>query len=150
VGLIQAVTSLAYIAGAFVYRRFHSRGIGQLLGLAGVLMGFGLIGISSSRSYQTAASAALVQQLGAGMVIPALLAWAQATLPIEQRGRGMGIWATAFFAGTFLCPPLVTWIAGRLGGLPPAMLTLGGLSLVLALAAPVVMRPCRAAAPAPI
>jgi MFS family permease len=134
VGLIQATTSLAYIAGAFVYRQLHAQGIGRLLGLAGGLMGLGLIAVALSPTYGIVAGGALIQQLGAGMVIPALLAWAQATLPIEQRGRGMGIWATAFFAGTFLCAPMVTGASALFGGLSQAIVALGVLSLVLAAA----------------
>jgi MFS family permease len=139
VGLIQGGTSLAYVAGAFLYRQSHSRTIGQLLGLAGALMGIGLIAIGLSGTSRAVTGAAAIQQLGAGMVIPALLAWAQATLPTEQRGRGMGIWATAFFSGTFLCAPLVTWTALHLGNLATAMLAFGGLSLALALAAVTLM-----------
>lgn len=48
----------------------------------------------------------------------------------------MGIWATAFFGGLFVCPPLVTFAAGLAGGLQPAFLIFGALTLALALLPP--------------
>lgn len=132
VGLIQAATSLAYIAGAFLYRRLHVRTIGTLLGIAGGLIGVGMIIIGLTTSYWGAVAGATVQQLGGGMVIPALLAWGQARLPFDQRGRGMGIWATSFFAGAFLCPPILSAVAGAAGGLAPAILVMGMIALIFA------------------
>lgn len=132
VGLIQAATSLAYIAGAFLYRGLHARSIGVLLGIAGTLIGLGMIVIGLSTNYQGAAAGATIQQFGGGMVIPALLAWGQARLPFDQRGRGMGIWATSFFAGAFICPPIVSAFAATTGGLQPAILIMGALALLLA------------------
>lgn len=132
VGLVQAATSLAYIAGAFLYRRLHVRTIGTLLGISGGLIGAGMIIIGLTTSYWGAVVGATVQQLGGGMVIPALLAWGQARLPFDQRGRGMGIWATSFFAGAFLCPPILSAIAGAVGGLVPAILMMGTIALIFA------------------
>jgi MFS family permease len=148
VGMIQAATSIAYIAGAFLYRRLHARSVGTLLGLAGTLIGVGMIVVGLSESYQAAAAGAAIQQLGGGMVIPALLAWGQAILPFEQRGRGMGIWATAFFAGAFICPPIVSAVATTAGGLQPAILALGAIALLLAALVFFSMRRPPAAAPA--
>lgn len=133
IGLIQAATSLTYIMGAFLYRRLHALPVGRLLGIAAVLIGVGQIILGVGQSWQVVAIGAAVQQLGGGMVIPTLLAWGQAMLPLEQRGRGMGIWATAFFSGTFLCSPLVSAVAGLSGGLIPAMVVMGAVTLTLAL-----------------
>lgn len=132
VGLVQAATSLAYIAGAFLYRRLHVRSIGALLGIAGALIGTGMIIIGLTTGYWGAVAGATVQQLGGGMVIPALLAWGQARLPFDQRGRGMGIWATSFFAGAFLCPPILSAISAAVGGLVPAVLVMGAVALIFA------------------
>jgi len=139
IGLIQAGTSLAYIAGAFLYRRLHAQPIGRLLGLAALLIGAGQIVIGLGSNWSAVAAGATIQQLGGGMVIPALLAWGQAMLPIEQRGRGMGIWATAFFSGTFLCSPAVDLVAGSVGGLIPAMTLLGAVTVIFGLLAPFIL-----------
>jgi MFS family permease len=132
IGLIQALTSLGYILGAFVYKRLSQRGIGLLLALAGVLVGVGMLGIGVSHSLLAAALWAVPQQLGGGMVIPALTAWAQGSMPFDQRGRAMGIWATFFFAGLFLCPTLVTLTTAALGSLSGAFAVLGAVCCALA------------------
>ncbi len=135
IGLIQAATSLTYIAGAFLYRRLHHWPIGRLLGLAALLIGAGQLVIGMGPTWQVVSVGAAIQQLGGGMVIPALLAWGQAILPLEQRGRGMGIWATAFFSGTFACGAIVALATSLTGGLTPAMTALGVVTLVFALLA---------------
>lgn len=139
IGLIQAATSVTYIAGAFLYRRLHERSIGQLLALAALLIGAGQLVIGYGQTWQMVAVGAAIQQLGGGMVIPTLLAWGQAMLPLEQRGRGMGIWATAFFSGTFVCSPVVGLIDRMAGGLVPAMNVMGIITLVAAVLALIIL-----------
>jgi MFS family permease len=136
IGIIQAATSVAYIGGAFLYRWLHKLAVGQLLAIAGVCIAIGQIIIGRSPDWQLVAVGATIQQIGGGMIIPLLLAWGQSILPLEQRGRGMGIWATAFFTGTFICSPLVSLVAGASGGLLPAMQVMGLVTLLLAAAAP--------------
>jgi MFS family permease len=144
IGLIQAATSLLYIAGAFLYRRLHVRPVGQLLGLAGVLIGAGQIVIGLGQTWQVVALGASIQQLGGGMIIPILLAWGQKLLPLEQRGRGMGIWATAFFSGTFVCGAAVAIVVDKAGGLAPAMTLMGVVTLAAAAMAPFLLASRRA------
>lgn len=139
IGLIQAATSLTYIAGALLYRRLHAQPTGRLLALAGLFIGLGQLLIGFGHSWHVAAIGAAVQQLGGGMIIPTLLAWGQALLPFEQRGRGMGIWATAFFSGTFVCSPIVTAVATNTGGLLPAMAVMGAVTLLAAVLAPLLV-----------
>lgn len=134
VGLIQALTSLAYIAGAFLYKAIYRRPAMEILGLAGVLIGVGMVGIGSTTEIVGMSIFAGIQQLGGGMVIPVLLAWGQSHLPAEQRGRGMGIWAMAFFTGQFLCSPITTWLAVHTASLQQSFFLLGALSVFLALA----------------
>lgn len=132
IGLIQALTSLAYIVGAFLYKLLSERPVGVLLGVAGGLIAIGMVGIGLSSSTKEAAFWALFQQLGGGMVIPSLIGWAQASVPFEQRGRAMGIWATFFFTGMFLCPTIVTFTTGLSGSLSTTFWWLGLLTGSLA------------------
>ncbi|OJU10147.1 MAG: hypothetical protein BGN86_06130 [Caulobacterales bacterium 68-7] len=136
IGLVQALTSLGYILGAFVYRKIHARTLGQLLCLAGLLIGIGNAVIALGRTELVVSLGATIQQMGGGMVIPIPLAWGRGLLPLEQRSRGMGIWATAFFAGTFLCPPMIAAVSAATGGLKPAILALAVVTIALSLAAP--------------
>ena len=144
VGLIQAGTSLAYIAGAFLYRRIHALPVGIILGIAGALIGIGVIIISLAPTYVGVAAGATVQQFGSGLVIPVLLAWGQSMLPTEQRARGMGIWASAFFVGLFICPPLVGIGTAVTGGLQGSLMFFGGLTIIMAIASALFFRGPRA------
>lgn len=145
IGLIQALTSLAYIAGAVLYKVLSERPVAVLLAVAGGLIAIGMVGIGLSTSYKEAAFWALFQQLGGGMVIPSLIGWAQASVPFEQRGRAMGIWATFFFTGTFLCPAFVTFTTGLSGSLSTSFWWLGLLTGALAAVFLVTSRKERAA-----
>ena len=139
IGLIQAATSVMYMAGALLYRPLNRWPIGRILGLAALLIGIGQIVIGFGQTWQVIAIGAAIQQLGGGLIIPALLAWAPAILPLQQRGRGMGIWATAFFTGTVVCSPLVAFVANAVGGLTDAMTVLGYAALGLAVVAPLII-----------
>lgn len=133
-GLLLAFTSLGYITGSLLYKRVAHSGLALQLALAGLLMGAGLIGIGSVRGFASATAWALVQQLGAGLVLPSLIGWVQSCVPVEQRGQAMGIWATAFFGGFFLCPPLVEAVASWRGGLQAGLLDSGIATVLLPLA----------------
>ncbi|MDP9428912.1 MAG: MFS transporter, partial [Actinomycetota bacterium] len=75
------------------------------------------------------------------------LTWALGSLTLEQRGRGTGVWTSALFIGQFVCPLVVLGLSGGLGGLTPALLVLGAVSVAAAVAVRAV-RPTRAAEPA--
>ncbi|SBS29508.1 Tetracycline resistance protein, class B [Marinomonas spartinae] len=132
IGVIQALTTLPYILGAMLYRWLFRWSIGNLLALAGLFIAIGQIVIGFAPHYIYVSVGACIQQLGAGMVIPALLAWGQSILPFEQRSRGMGIWATAFFTGTFVCPMLVNMVE-QAHDLQKAMVVFGFIAMALAL-----------------
>lgn len=134
-GTAQAITTLTYIVGALIYRKTSQRPIAFHMTLQWLLIGIGLIVIGLSPTLIGVGIGAMIQQIGAGFTIPALLAWAQARLPYEQRARGMGAWTTAFFVGTFLCPPMITGLETLFGGLQPAMAAAGVVSLMAAIIA---------------
>ena len=131
-GIAQAVTNVGYFVGAVIYGRTAQRSIGFHMTVQFALLGIGMVVIGLSSGLVGVGLGATIQQLGAGFTIPALLAWGQARLPYEQRARGMGIWTTAFFAGTFLCPPMVTLGETVTGGLMPAFVLFGTVALVAA------------------
>ena len=134
-GVVQALTAVGYVIGALIYRQTARRAIGTHMTLSWLFMGIGLIVIGMAGSLIGATLGAVIQQVGSGFTIPALMSWGQARLPFEQRARGMGIWTTAFFIGTFACPPLVTAAGGLLGGLQPALILFGAISLIAAVIA---------------
>jgi MFS family permease len=70
-----------------------------------------------------------IQQTGAGMSVPALIAWTQTKLPFEHRGRGMGAWSTCFFLGQFSSPWFVHQLGVATGSMHGAFICAGGLAL---------------------
>lgn len=78
-------------------------------------------------------SFAFVQQLGAGILIPALALWTMAQLRPEHRGRGMGIWSSCFFLGQFVSPLIVTAAESASGSIRGAFVILGTVSIAGAL-----------------
>lgn len=77
----------------------------------------------------------VVQQTGAGMAVPTLIAWAQTKLPFEHRGRGMGVWTACFFFGQFSSPFLVSLFRVQTGAMQGAFLIMGAAGVVGAVAA---------------
>jgi MFS family permease len=109
-GRITAIPSLFIIAGAGVFWLTGRLRSGAQLAIVLALLGVGLATIGLSPNWQVMVAGLAVQQTGAGMAIPTLLAWAQSKLPFEHRGRGMGVWTACFFFGQFLSPLLVSLI----------------------------------------
>ena len=109
-GRITAIPSLFIIAGAGVFWLTGRLSSGAQLAIVLGLLGVGLATIGLAPNWQAMVAGLDVQQTGAGMAIPTLLAWAQSKLPFEHRGRGMGVWTACFFFGQFLSPLLVSLI----------------------------------------
>ena len=103
--------------------------IATVLGLLGV----GLGGIGLSHSILPMQLALAVQQTGAGMAVPALIAWSQQKFGFAHRGRGMGVWTSAFFLGQAISPIIVGRLAAAAGSMHAAFLTTGMVAMVAAL-----------------
>ena len=74
-------------------------------------------------------------QVGGGILLPALIAWALNQYAFEHRGRGMGLWGGSFFLGQFLSPPLMTLVGVWAGNFLASVAFVGwiclGVSLLL-------------------
>jgi|JI10StandDraft_1071094.scaffolds.fasta_scaffold23465_4 MFS family permease len=135
IGLISALPSVGVpVGGLLFYVTARHGGVAQLM-LTFVLYAIGLAGIGLAGTVQAAMGFAFFQQVGSGLVISALIAWTQGKLAFEHRGRGMGMWASAFFAGNFVSPAIVSLVAAQVGGLKAAFVTFGVLSVVCAVGA---------------
>jgi MFS family permease len=134
IGNISAIASIAVPVGALLFKWTSRYSIRIQLTLVAALLGVGLAGIGVSTGTVAITTLAWIQQLGAGMAIPTLIAWALNCLPAEFRGRGMGFWTSAFFFGQFVSPFVVGFVRETVGGILPAFLALGVVCLVLAAA----------------
>jgi MFS family permease len=129
IGAASAIASVGTAVGGILFGRLARRGPAVLVPLAFALSGVGL-GLSSA--VPAVIAFAVVTGFGNGLILPSLLTWALGSLGFEQRGRGTGIWTSAFFIGQFVCPLVVLALSGAVGGLGTALAVLGAVSLVAA------------------
>jgi MFS family permease len=106
-GEIFAFAHLAVIGGSLLFAA-TSRWLDprrQTALMLAILAG-GMIVIGMARSEAAMVAGLLIEQVGAGMSVLCLMAWAFRLLPETVRGRGMGFFAACFFAGQFVSPLL--------------------------------------------
>ncbi|PPF89624.1 MFS transporter [Subtercola sp. Z020] len=133
IGLASALASLATAAGAISFRRLARLQAKLLLPLGFVLAAVGLVVIwIAGSSFAAVLIGAIVASAGTGILLPTMLTWAVAGLSFDERGRGTGLWQSAFFLGQFLSPLAVIALTGIAGALQPALGLLGVFSLLVA------------------
>ena len=135
IGHITALPTLFILAGAAVFWLLGRLGVSarsQIMTYLG-LLGAGLALIGLSHDWKGMILGMSLQQTGAGMAVPVLVAWAQSRLPPAHRGRGMGAWAACFFFGQFSSPLLVSLLRASMGTMHGAFLVSGLISLAGAL-----------------
>ncbi|KQN08077.1 MFS transporter [Sphingobium sp. Leaf26] len=130
---MTALPSLSVIVGALVFRALGGKANAVQLSAFFLMLGLGLLGIGMATSAKWMIAALVVQQTGAGMAVPSLIAWAQTKLPFQHRGRGMGIWTACFFFGQFSSPFLVHKLNDATGTMQGAFMASGLIGLVLAI-----------------
>ena len=130
VSKIAFLPSLLVIPGALLFRVLSNRpNTVQLGALLGVL-GTGLTIMGMAQNLSQLIVGLCIQQVGSGMTVPALIAWAQTKFPFEHRGCGMGIWTGAFFLGQFVSPWFVHNIKNAAGTMQGAFLISGSAALL--------------------
>lgn len=135
IGLAMAIPSLGVPIGSVIFKLTARFGAGTQIALVFLCYCIGLTGIGLAADYKIALAFAFVQQLANGIIVPALIAWAQSKFNFEHRGRGMGWWASSFFAAQFLSPAFVNVVRAWTGGLQPAFVVFGVIAGICALVA---------------
>ncbi|WP_292930598.1 MFS transporter [Novosphingobium sp. PASSN1] len=132
IGQITALPTLFILVGAMLFWWLGSRGTGSptLIAIFLSFLGAGLAVMGLAADWKSMILGMALQQTGAGMAIPTLIAWAQSQLPFAHRGRGMGIWTATFFFGQFSSPLLVSVLRGAVGTMQGAFLVAGIVSAV--------------------
>lgn len=131
-GLFTGLAGLAVAGGTLLYRQFTAR----LILPTQLVIAFGLIGASYVMMNHAPTSALftvwlVVNQIGCGMLLPALVVWAMGRLPFEVRGRGTGMFMTGWWLGQPLSSQAVAYLRAQAGGnLPAALQVLGILALI--------------------
>jgi MFS family permease len=135
IGLSMALPSIGVPLGAIVFKLTTRFGAGAQIVLVFLGYAVGLSGIGLAPDYKVALGFAFIQQLANGIIVPALIAWAQSKFSFEHRGRGMGWWASSFFVAQFLSPAVVNLMRTSVGNLQGAFLTFGLISAACAVGA---------------
>lgn len=115
IGVTGAGANFGHVVGSFIFHRLK-----KWFGPALLFVGFGVaaigyLGIGLSETLAVRASTAFVASVGAGMLLPTLLAWILSELPAPVRGRGTGLWTGTFFLGQFIAPIVAVALSGQLG-----------------------------------
>jgi sugar phosphate permease len=131
IGLATAIASAATVGGAVTFARLKRSPDPMLpVILAVCAVGFGVMFLAGDAPLLVVG--AVVNCVGTGMLLPALLTSAMSRLAFEDRGRGTGLWTAAFFGGEFICPLVLLAGESAAGSLAGAV---GGLGLAAALVA---------------
>ncbi|MEO6248142.1 MAG: MFS transporter [Sphingomicrobium sp.] len=132
-GGLFALTHLAVVPGALLFGWASGRLTpARQLSLMLAIMVFGLVLIGASTGSGMLLAGLAVQQMAAGMAVPTLIAWARGKTPSAMRGRGMGLWTSAFFMGQFLSPAAFALTGIGLASVLGRFLLFGSFGLALA------------------
>ncbi|MFE7853819.1 MFS transporter [Streptomyces sp. NPDC057403] len=133
VGAATALASAATVLGSVLFTRLAGRARRRLPAVLAVCAaGFVLMGATDRLPLLIAG--AVVNCVGTGMLLPSLLTVALSRLEYADRGRGTGLWTSAFFLGEFACPLALLAARNTLGTLASAVLLLGILTLLVSAA----------------
>lgn len=133
-GIYTGLAGLSVGAGTLLYRQYTARVVvpSQLL-IAFGLMGIAYIMMNHSLTSPAFTGWLIVNQLGSGMLVSALVVWAMGRLPFEVRGRGTGLFMSGWWIGQPLSTQAVAFLRGRMeGSLPETLQIFGILCLVAA------------------
>jgi MFS family permease len=129
VSVLTTIPAYFILVGALIFRLASGWSNAIQLAIVLGLLGIGIAGIGMAHDVRSLQIALAIQQTGAGMAVPALIAWAQTKFGFEHRGRGMGIWSSAFFLGQAISPMIVGTVAAGAGSMHGAFLWAGILGL---------------------
>ncbi len=124
-GNMSAIASLAVPLGAIVFKLVSKYPFWQQMALIFFFFTIGLTGIGLSTTPTMAIITGFIQQLGCGMTVAVLVTWALNLFPVNYRGRGMGVWTSAFFLGQFLNPVFVSSVGYFSGSLLNTFVSVG-------------------------
>jgi MFS family permease len=124
IGFLTSLASIGVPLGTVLYSRIGRMPVQRLLAMEFATLALGFMVMGQGGSPKVFLIGCFINQVGAGMLLPTLLVWAMSLLSFEIRGRGAGLWQSAFALGQFLSPVAVTFAASHTGGLQGAFTTL--------------------------
>ncbi|WP_322401073.1 MFS transporter [Massilia luteola] len=143
ISVLVTIASLGTVAGGYLFKRLSGVPIALRLAASMALYGVCYVGVAWAPGASVGLPLDALGQVGGGLLLPALIAWALTHYRFEHRGRGMGLWGGSFFLGQFLSAPLLTLIGAAAGTFLASVAAIGVVCLVAAalLAASALARP---------
>lgn len=129
-GEIFALAHLAVIGGSLLFA-LSGRWLDPRRQSAFMLsiMASGMVVIGLAHNEATMIAGLVIEQVGAGMSVLCLMAWAFRLLPETVRGAGTGAFAACFFAGQFVSPLLFAGSGFLLEGVLDRFVLFGAMGL---------------------
>ncbi|WP_434651771.1 MFS transporter [Pseudomonas sp. R3-56] len=134
IGLAAGLSLLATLVGSLTWPLLRRRlGIAGCNALLLALMGLGLCLLVRAQSYNAVLLAVFVQGLGAGLLVPNVMAPVMNALTATTRGRGLGGFTSFLYIGQFISPLVVAFVGAFAGDLRQSIQWLAFASLAAAL-----------------
>jgi len=122
IGFIASVATLSNPLGALFFGLVSLSRFSRLsIALGALGLGFGVMAFADG--WQLTLAGAIIANFGAGLIMPLLITWALATVPVEKQGVGTGAWMSANFIGQFLSPLAILALRNVTGSLTNAVAT---------------------------
>ncbi len=141
IGLAYALNSVGVIAGTLTFGWVVAPRVPRVavqLGLAAAVLGLSFLAMSMATTFMGLTLAAMVNGMGAGLILPAVVSWNMRELPFSHRGIGVGAFQSSLFLGMSVNPLCIVYLAKSQGGRGSAVAVLGELLLLAALIAAMV------------
>jgi MFS family permease len=134
-GIYLSLVVLGLPLGALIFRLLSHLKVAVMITLAFLLTsaGFWFIGHTDNPIDYTLAAFSI--QLGCGLVLPTLLVWTTDSLAYSIRGRGHGLWQSAFAIGQLVSGITVSYFTVELGSLLASFNVLAVVALLTAIGA---------------
>jgi MFS family permease len=131
ISVLVTIASMGTILGGYLFKRFSSASMQSLLALSLLAYGAAYIGVAWAPNANIGLPLDALGQVGGGIMLPTLIAWALAQYSFEHRGRGMGLWGGAFFLGAFVSPPVMSLVGQLTPNFLASVGAVGALCLLL-------------------
>jgi MFS family permease len=112
ISILVTLASMGTILGGYLFKRFPAASMSSLLAFSLLAYGIAYVGVAWAPNVAIGLPLDALGQVGGGILLPTLIAWALGKYSFEHRGRGMGLWGGAFFLGAFVSPPALS-LVGR-------------------------------------
>jgi len=131
-GVFTSIAGLSVGIGTVLFRRLARARAATQLTIAFGLIGASYVMMNPSPAVEAFTAWLVVNQLGCGILLPSLAVLVMAALPFEYRGRGTGVFMTAWWLGQPLSAQLAPWVRSLQGGGLPAVLQVFGIACIVA------------------